>query len=481
MSLAERPNIVLITTDQQRWDTIHALGNEHIYTPHLDWLCDEGIAFTRAYSDSPVCVPARATIMTGKHGHTTGCVSNHAHFRPLAEHDTLPGILTANGYQTRAQGKMHFMPMRVNYGFEHVELPEDFIREGRRYDRAVGYASTIGLNEVTPHPRDVPEREDRVRWTVDRSIDFLDTHDPSRPFFLWTSFVEPHPPFAPPQNLWELYRDRPVPQAIRGDWSATPEAIPPGYLQPTIALSDYTRMSEQQTADSRRAYYSVITQIDYALGLLFGHMKKLGLLDNTWIIFTSDHGEMLGDHFMGSKITSFEGSAHIPMLVRPPAPLESARELLGTRCDRIVTLADILPTCLSLAGVEVPDDVDGQDLLSVAEHGGKDRTIVCDCLHQFFAVLDGSLKYTWTSLGGGELLFDLLNDPGEQRNLVNSSIHARDAERLRSLLIRHLERKGSEFVKDGSLHRGPPPIPRLVERYPVFPHSRTGALDPFEG
>lgn len=112
----DRPNILLITTDQQRFDTINALGNKYIFTPHLNWLVDQGITFTRCYSDCPVCMPARATIMTGKHGYTTGLVENNDDIKPMAENDTLPGILTRNGYQTRAQGKMHFSPMRAHYG-----------------------------------------------------------------------------------------------------------------------------------------------------------------------------------------------------------------------------------------------------------------------------------------------------------------------------------------------------------------------------
>src|SRR5690554_5698253 len=111
----KKPNILFITTDQQRFDTIHALGNRHIYTPHLNWLVDQGVTFTRCYSDSPICMPARATIMTGKHGYTTGLTGNNEDIRPMVDHATLPQVLTQNGYQTRAQGKMHFTPMRANY------------------------------------------------------------------------------------------------------------------------------------------------------------------------------------------------------------------------------------------------------------------------------------------------------------------------------------------------------------------------------
>ena len=106
----DRPNVLLITTDQQRFDTINALGNPHIYTPHLNWLVDEGISYRRCYSDSPICMSARCTIMTGMHGYNNGLVGNSNAVTPMADYPTLPGLLTMNGYQTRAQGKMHFNP-----------------------------------------------------------------------------------------------------------------------------------------------------------------------------------------------------------------------------------------------------------------------------------------------------------------------------------------------------------------------------------
>jgi arylsulfatase A-like enzyme len=115
-----QPNILLITTDQQRFDTIAAAGNGSIYTPHLNWLCDEGVRYGRAYSDCPICIPGRVTIMTGQHGWTHGTVVNSGARLPLRDWPTLPGVLTERGYQTRGQGKMHFTPARTHYGFERI-------------------------------------------------------------------------------------------------------------------------------------------------------------------------------------------------------------------------------------------------------------------------------------------------------------------------------------------------------------------------
>ena len=198
--MSEQPNILFITTDQQRFDTIAALGYDHMITPQLDWLCDEGIAFTRAYSSSPVCVPARATIMTGLHGDSTGCTSNKRDLKPLANHPTLPQLLTKAGYQTRAQGKMHFRPSRCHYGFEQMELEADYYRHMSKQGINVSRHG-LALNQIAPGRASVPHGQSATEWVADRSIDFLETRDPTRPFFLWTSFEEPHPPFNPVKNL----------------------------------------------------------------------------------------------------------------------------------------------------------------------------------------------------------------------------------------------------------------------------------------
>jgi arylsulfatase len=196
--LGERANILLITTDQQRFDTIAALGNEHIYTPHLDWLSDEGITFQRAYADAPICMPSRATLMTGKHGFNSGLTGNSSAVVPMQSYLTLPALLTQAGYQTRAQGKMHFHPMRANYGFEHMELPMDYYRE--RHGAGHGGLPKqhgLGENEITPVISTVDEAHSLTHWTVRRSIDFLETRDPTRPFFPLDKFYQAPPALRP--------------------------------------------------------------------------------------------------------------------------------------------------------------------------------------------------------------------------------------------------------------------------------------------
>ncbi|HOK04359.1 MAG TPA: sulfatase-like hydrolase/transferase [Victivallales bacterium] len=445
-------NILLITTDQQRFDTIAALGNKNINTPHLNWLVDRGITFTRTYTDAPVCIPARATIMNGQYGYTNDFTLNYGRPSPINSSLSLPGILTAAGMQTRAQGKMHFNPNRKNYGFEHMEILEDYYRQIEKYPEA-GVPSNHGLgqNEMEVAISTVDETHSLTHWIVDRSIDFLETRDESRPFFLWTSFSKPHPPFDPCLNYWLLYQNTEVPPPIYGDWSENPEKICPGYIESSRYLGFAERLTQKQLADAKRAYYACITQIDYNLGILFARMRELNILDNTTIIFTSDHGEMLGDHHLAAKQVFFEGSAHIPMIILPAKGLID-ESLRGTKCESIASLADILPTCLDAVDIKAPKNlkIDGISLFSQLR-GKKIRNLFFGSCGHLHCTIENNYKFLWTGMGGGELLFDLKNDPYEQSNLSHNKSYNTILERMRKLLIEHLKNTKQKGVKNSKL------------------------------
>ncbi len=464
-----RPNILLITTDQQRFDTISALGNREIYTPHLNWLVDEGIAFTRCYTDCPICMPARATLMTGKPAYEHGLTDNQNHKLPMAENDTFPAILTRNGYQTRAEGKLHFHPMRATYGLEHADLPMDYFNEMRRLGKASTRYHGLGENEMEPVINTLDERDTLTHWIVDKSMDFIENHDPTRPFFLWTSFTKPHPPLDPNLSYWELYRDAPLSPPVMGDWAKDAEQLPSGFYQPTYRLNNVQRMSEYQQLQIKRAYYACITQIDYNLGLLFARMRELNLLENTWILFTSDHGDMLGDHGMGAKSVFLEGSAHIPMIIKPPAAFGSSQaRYAGKKCDRLVTLADIMPTILSLCGITSEEKLPGADLIKVLEDG-MERPFYGNCADTYFAVMEKGYKYTWSNLGGQELLFCLDSDPYEQTNLACNPEYAEIKNQLRATMIRRMEHSSPRLVKDGEpVLKEESLSPEKVSRFPGF-------------
>ncbi|MFW5689392.1 MAG: sulfatase-like hydrolase/transferase [Spirochaetota bacterium] len=477
----QRPNIVLITTDQQRFDTIGIHGNPFIDTPHLDWLCEEGVSYRNAYADCPICMPSRATIMTGKAGSTLGITGNKTEDYPLARERTMPELLGEAGYQTRAQGKMHFHPVRAHYGFQTIELPMDYYRE--RHRLSAGAASRpkehgVGENEMYAVISTVHENESLTHWTVERSTDVLETRDPTRPFFLWTSFTKPHPPYDPPANYWSLYANRTVPEPVIGEWSQQADAMPQAALEPTYLLNNVHRMSGEQLANARRAYYACITHIDYSLGLLFARMRELGLMENTWIVFTSDHGDNLGDHHMGAKSNFFEGSAHVPFIVRPPAPAWEPKPLGGRAVETPVSLADIMPTILEIAGLTPHEGlaIDGTNVLRFLESPEPERLIVGES-GDFLGVIGERFKYHYFVRGGTELLFDRAEDPGERRDLAADPGYAELVVSMRRRLVDELSHRGRPCVAGGTLARKPPlEGPGDVVRWPGF-HSTVEQSD----
>ncbi|RMD76983.1 MAG: choline-sulfatase, partial [Lentisphaerae bacterium] len=259
----------------------------------------------------------------------------------------------------------------------------------------------------------------------------------------------------------------PVPDPILGEWSQNLDDIPPSLLRPTCCLNNIYRYGSEQLRQIRRAYYATITQIDYNLGLLFARLREMNLLENTWIIFTTDHGDMLGDHHLGAKSIFLEGSAHIPLIIRPPAASFDAKPNAGKRVDNLAMLNDIMPTILSIAGIEIPDTVTGKNLLAGEM---PERTFIGHS-ESFFAVLQHPWKYLWCSEGGDELLFNLDDDPGETRNLAATATE--ELQRLRGILTEHLRQYAPEFLDSTDQLKAapvPPGRPWNTPRWPGF-HS----------
>ncbi len=475
MSTPQRPNLILITTDQQRFDTVGRYGNPDIYTPHLNWMADTGVLCRRAYSDAPVCCPARATMITGMHYRN---MHGYGGWGPPTAPDaatTLPGLLTRQGYQTRSIGKVHYHPPRCHYGFEHMEILEDYYRFMRQFpDRGIPMDHGMGQNEMEPVISTVDESWSLTRWLVNRAIDFVETRDPTRPFFLNLGFAKPHAPFDPCLNYWQLYAQANLPAPAIGDWSADPARIPSGFLTPTWTLNGGDRLSPQVLQQAKKAYYACITQIDYNLGYLLARLRELDLLDHSLIIFTADHGEMMGDHHMGAKTVFLEGSAHVPMLVRGPAELVSPDQV-GRPSEDLFCLADLMPTFLAAAGVPAAAQPaqDGLNILDVLHGRARGRSSFIGAYAGQFCVLREGWKYIYTNVGGAELLFDLAADPYEQKNLATQPAHASRKAALHRELVEALTASGSADVADGRFVVKPVPkeSEERLHRWPGF-HSR---------
>ncbi len=469
----ERPNLVFITTDQHRGDCTGIDGHPILETPHLDQLANEGVYFPRAYSPCPVCVPARMVMMTGQSPYNTGFFTNSS--SALGQTDTLPRILGGLGYQTQLIGKAHFSPQRARLGFDNTIINESGrYREGDDYHlwlnktpyAGLERATSIGNNDVFSRRSVVPETHHVNTWTANECIEFLDRRDPTCPFFLWMSFSRPHSQYDPPAPYDAWYDPEDVPPPIR-----TPDEdfLPPELREASLRY-DWDRMSPARIARARQHYFGQITHIDHQIGRFLAALRWMGLWDNTLVIFTSDHGDMMGDHGLFFKSHFFEGSGRVPLILRAPRGWEGV--IPARRYEKPVSLVDVLPTLISAAGGRVPEQADGVSLLPALEGddpvedrifhgeiGGEKRRHHC--------LADGRYKYMWFRLGGCEYLFDLKEDPNEVNNL------ARDEDRVvewRNRLIKLLEVRGDQAVRNGAL---------LPTTYEPTPEAELRANDPF--
>ena len=318
-----RPNVLLITTDQQRGDCLglDPDGPDCLQTPNLDWIGRSGTHFRRGYAECPSCIPARRGLMTGTAPAANGAVGYRgAQWDPP---HTLAGELSTAGYQTEMIGKLHLNPPRKRYGFNHIQLADatrgnnnDYVawlqQYHRRNDLDPGMAHGVSANGWVGRPHHLPEEQMHTFWCIDRALDFLRKRDPTAPFFLNISFIDPHPPLTPPLHYYQRYIERELPPPVVGDWAPEFEGTQKG-LDPNaweICLDNY----DMQCA--RAAYYGMINFIDDQIGRL---IQSAGGLRDCFVIFTSDHGEMLGDHNLYRKTWPYEASARVPFLMRAPA------------------------------------------------------------------------------------------------------------------------------------------------------------------
>ncbi len=470
-----QPNILLITSDQQRYDTVGPNAPAFLRTPHFDRLCHEGVVFSSAYSDCPLCVPARVSIMTGKQVFNHGMAFNGETSKVLGHANTLPMYLRQLGYQTAAIGKMHFGPQRIRHGFDEMIIPEDYYKQMRQE----GYNCQpmwhgMGQNEIYPTMATVPESKTLTAWIAEQCAEYiLERRDPSVPFFLWCSFSKPHPPFDPPEPYYSMYRNCPIPEPIFGDWSEPDKA--PSAFQRYQQLQSYDLIPLEIIKEARAAYYGLITQVDYNLGKVLGALQDLKMLAETLIIYTSDHGEYLGDHHTGAKGFFHESSAHIPLVVR--LPQSWSKRCHGQTITTPVTHADILPTLVVAAGGNPPSDTDGMDLVALARGELKENRQYLEAMMgnvtewlgpvsecDYLAITDGRWKYIWYPEGAVEQLFDLENDPRELKDIAGLAENEGKLLELKQELINRNKARASKFIIDGKLITKPLRNDQTVER-----------------
>lgn len=463
-----QPNIVLVLTDQWRGDCLSLSGHPVVETPTLDMMGRQGTVFTRAYAACPSCIAARACLITGQTPSTVGRLG-YQDCVPWRYETTLMTELARGGYQCHLVGKTHFYPQRVHLGFHSMEQYEclqnhegDFRNDyymwldeqpGGPWDENVG---GLDSNSWMARPSPLPERLHVNTWTVTRSLDFLRRRDPTRPFFLNVSFHRPHPPNDPPEAYFHWYDGVPLPPLPMGDWAAEFDHPPDG------TSASEGRLTNEQSDRQRRAYYGQITHIDAQLGRLIVYLQRNGLFRNTIFLFTSDHGELLGDHCLFRKCLSLEGSARIPLVVAAPPRFALPR---GQSSPLPVTHMDLMPTLLELAGLAAPPSVEGRSLADILRgrqaaeswrpfvHGEHARPGSRDGGCQF--LVSPTEKYTWFTRSGRELLFDLQSDPQECANLAGRPEHAERLAAWRERLVTVLSQRPQDgLVRDGRLVAG---------------------------
>ena len=458
-----RPNILFLMADQHRGDCLGCAGNRVIKTPHLDSIAAEGVVFSRAYTSTPSCTPARSAILTGlspwHHGMLGyGRVAGKYPFE-------LPQALRDAGYYTFGIGKMHWYPQKKLRGYYGTLVDESgrvetkgFISDYRQWFKQQAPdlnpdATGIGWNDYRTKAYVLPERLHPTTWTANRAVEFIEKYDRPEPFMLKVSFARPHSPYDPPKRFMDMYNEEDMPAPVVGDWTAryAPHKEPPN---PSLWHGD---LGVEQAKKSRRGYYGSVTFIDEQIGRILAALQKRGMYDNTLIIFFADHGDMLGDHYLWRKTYAYEGSARIPMLLRWPKNMGMDRQR-GKTLSQPVEIRDVLPTFLDAAGAPVPDHLDGKSMLELVRGNTKGWREFIDLEHSMCyskdhwnALTDGKFKYIYYAYDGREELFDLVNDPNELHNLSADPANKSALLQWRQRMVEHLSERGEEFVSDGKL------------------------------
>ena len=453
-----RPNILFLMSDEHRHDALGCAGNPVIQTPNLDNLAKRGVHFTHTYCQGPLCQPSRASIITGQYVHQHGQTWNQFSMKP--EWPTMMKSLQTAGYETAMVGKAHFAGDGVvaqDRDFRNTEWSQRFGLDWmvEEYDKAIlqipgaktPYTEYLRSKDLlstflaeTPHTRPnirdayagkvskLPLADCQSSFIGDRAIDFLRTRKPTgkdaKPFFLWVSFVEPHPPIIDNSFWAERYKDANIPVG--------PVVMPElkddaygRYIRTWIHNIGSENFTPEGAARMARHYYGMMSQVDRKIGDIVRALQETGADKNTWIIYTADHGEMMGDHKMVFKNVFYRGSVRVPNIVSPPGGMK------GRTSAELVESIDLTATMLDVAGAELPQ-CQGRSLVPLVKGQARGRDVVFSELagHQNknnFFVMAATRRYRYLYDKLNDLpceLFDLEKDPDEMHNLIDDPGHA---------------------------------------------------------
>lgn len=393
--MSKRPNILWYCTDQQRFDTIAALGNSHIHTPTLDRFCSESVVFTRTYCQSPICTPSRVSFLSGMYPSAIGVNGNgYLTFPEYYENRLITHTLAEIGYSCGLVGKLHLASphagreKRVKDGYSYFQYSHDHkgpYQEGHDYaawikmqgvppetllaERKVNTLASYregavetsfgGLIKPTPESDTIPPHLHQTYWCTEKAIDFIERQrSETQPWLLSVNPFDPHPPFDAPWDYFRRYNSEILPGAHFMD---TDLAHQQRLANAGIDFQSHPRHPDEwQHKQLQASYYAMIEQIDHEFGRLLDYLDHTEQRENTIIIFMSDHGEMLGDHGLLLKGCRFyEGLVRVPLMISCPARFQHRVS------DALVELTDIVPTIYDLAGLDIPYFVQGRSLMSL--------------------------------------------------------------------------------------------------------------------
>ena len=438
MNADRPPNVLLVMADQLAAPFLSLHGGPAI-TPHLERLAAQGVTFTSAYSNSPLCAPARFAMMSGRLNSVIGAHDNASEF--ASSIPTFAHHLRAAGYQTSLVGKMHFVGADQLHGFEErltTDIyPADFgwtpnwgDPDGR-FDwwfhnmDSVRHAGIVDVSNQLDFDDDVAHRSIRKLRDLART-------DDGRPWMMTASFTHPHDPYVARREFWDLYDHDEIPMPTT-PVVADDDLDPHSRRLRHVIAADTTVVTDEQIRTARHAYLANVSFVDHHLGEMLDVLERHDMADDTVVIFTSDHGDMLGERGLWYKMNYFEHACRIPLVVRVPGGVASGGghgtdAATGRRNGTHVSLLDVAPTLVDLAGVAIPDELDGGSLLPMlAAAIDPDRTVVGEYLGEgaiapIFLVRRGRHKFVWSAPDGAQL-YDLEADPHELSNLVGVPEH----------------------------------------------------------
>jgi len=437
-----RPNILFLFPDQHSPHVIGCEGNSIIHTPNLDRLAREGVYFENAYCQNPLCVPSRCSVLTGKYSRSIGIYDN----KHILEHncDTIPRTFTRHGYRTCLIGKAHFngeqfhgyqqRPYGDLYGQAHQPDPE------RRPE--FGESGLGGITKNTG-PSGIPLPLTQTEICVSETAKWLQLHtrlNPDQPFFLSVNFDKPHFPYKPPAELYRKYAG-----------SVSLPQLPENHAAGAVpfvakALERFIEPDNEKALDTLVSYYACVEWVDDAVGRILETLEYLGLAENTIVVYTSDHGDLCGEHGLWNKSVFFEASSRVPLIVRWPETAEA-----GKRRREIVGLIDLFPTLCEVAGIPTPVGCEGESLVGLLK---RDVGLAREYLFSESALLNqteyagcmlrtGKWKYNYY-LDSSEELYDMEIDSEERDNLADAVEHREMVDRFRAETIRFWRPKEQE-------------------------------------